>query len=78
LPLNGIVLEETGKDAPKLAILLGGASAQSGHVTHTITRVQHITPQTTGGRYEGLEIVDGEGVRTTLSFTATQHLLTAS
>ena len=77
LPLNGIMLEETGEDAPRLEILLGGDAAASDHVTHTITRVQRLRPQTIGGRYEGLEIVDGNGVRTTLSFTATQHLLAA-
>jgi len=54
-----VALEETGAGAPKLEILLGGASAESEHVTHTITQVQRITPQTTGGRYEGIEIVDG-------------------
>jgi len=75
LPLNGLVLEESGADAPKLAILLGGGAASSEHVTHTIARVQSLTPLTTGGRYAGLEIVDDKGVRTTLSFTATQHLL---
>jgi hypothetical protein len=77
LPLNGIALEETGADAPKLAILLGGDAMPSEHITHTITRVQSITPLTTGGRYAGMEIVDGNGVRTTLSFTTIQHLLAA-
>ena len=78
LLLNGIVLEETGDDAPKLEILLGSPATPSEHVTHTITRVQQITPQTIGGRYEGLEIVDGNNVRTTLSFKTEQHLLAAS
>jgi hypothetical protein len=78
LPLNGIVLEETGEGAPKLEILLGDPAAPSKHIARTITRVQRITPQTIGGRYEGLEIMDGDGVRTTLSFTVPQHLLAAS
>ena len=78
MPLNGIVLEESGEDAPRLEILLGGAAAESEHISHTIAGVQRITPQTTGGRYAGLEIVDRQGVRTTLNFSDAQHLLAAA
>lgn len=76
LPLNGIYLEESGADAPKLEILLGGEAAGADHVTHIVAHVQSISPDAYGGRYEGLEIVDAHGIRTTLSFTV-PHLLTA-
>jgi len=70
LPLNGISVEETGADAPRIEIMLGGESpGDERHLTHTIARVIRVTPKTdAGGRDEALEIEDASGVKTLLRF----------
>lgn len=77
LPLNGIYLEEAGEEAPKIEILLGGAAGETPHITHKITHVRGLLPQTRGGRYAGLVIEDSNGMKTTLSFAAPQQLTAA-
>jgi hypothetical protein len=77
LPLNGIYLEETGAEAPRIEILLGGATSDTVHITHKITHVQSLVPLLEGGRYAGLEIEDGQGVWTRLKFAAPLQLAAA-
>jgi hypothetical protein len=70
LPFRGICLDETGKESPRIEIMLGGdATADESHFTHAITRVVRITRNTApGGLDEGMEILNADGVRTTLHF----------
>lgn len=78
LPLYGLCLEETGTNAPKLEILLGGLTGETEHIAHTISAVKSIAPLNEAQRYQGLEIVDENGVRTELVVAPVQHLLTAA
>jgi len=70
LPLNGISVDVTGSGAPRIEILLGGASPEdSQHLTHAITQATQVFPKTSAaGRDEALEIVDVTGSKTLLCF----------
>jgi len=76
LPLNGISFEDVGEGAPKLEILLGGqAPSDARHLTHTVTRVQHVAAKVSqDGRDEALEIQDAEGTKTLLRFESPAEL----
>jgi hypothetical protein len=76
LPLNGISVGENGNDAPRIEIMLGGASLDDGrHLTHTIARAVHVFPKTAAdGTDEALEIEDANGVKTLLRFESLPEL----
>src|SRR5215470_13631671 len=76
LPFNGISVEETGTDAPRIEIMLGGASPDDErHLTHTIARAVHVFPKTSvDGTDEALEIEDANGVKTLLRFESLPEL----
>jgi Family of unknown function (DUF5335) len=76
LPLNGISVEETGTDAPRIEIMLGGERPKDErHLTHTIARAVHVIPKTdSNGRDEALEIEDADGVKTLLRFESLPEL----
>jgi len=76
LPLNGISVEESGADAPRIEIMLGGVSpSDERHLTHTIARAAHVFPKTDDdGRDEALEIEDADGVKTLLRFETLPEL----
>ncbi|HZS06830.1 MAG TPA: DUF5335 family protein [Blastocatellia bacterium] len=79
LPLGGISVENTGKDAPRIEIMLGGNSLiDPRHLTHTVTRASRITPKRSpDGRDEALEIEDEGGTKTLLRFEALAELSAA-
>ncbi|HKQ76779.1 MAG TPA: DUF5335 family protein [Blastocatellia bacterium] len=76
LPLNGISIDERGIDAPRIEIMLGGASPDDGrHLTHTIARAIHIFQKNAAdGTDEALEIEDAKGVKTLLRFESLPEL----
>ena len=76
LPFNGISVEESGTDAPRIEIMLGGASPDDErHLTHTIARAVHVFPKTAAdGIDEALEIEDANGVKTLLRFDSLPEL----
>lgn len=76
LPLNGVSVDVTGSSAPRIEILLGGASPEDmQHLTHVVTRANAVFLKPgTDGRDEALEIVDADGVKTLLRFESTLAL----
>ncbi|HEY8458733.1 MAG TPA: DUF5335 family protein [Blastocatellia bacterium] len=76
LPLNGISVEETGHDAPRIEIMLGGVSPDDDrHLTHTIRRAARVFSKISAeGRDEALEIEDADGVKTLLKFESLPKL----
>ena len=80
LPLNGISVENSGKDAPRIEIMLGGNSlSDPRHLTHTITRASRVIPKRSpDGRDEALEIEDQGGTKTLLRFEALAELTASS
>jgi hypothetical protein len=76
LPLNGISVEESGTDAPRIEIMLGGASPDDGrHMTHTIVRAVHVFLKSAAdGTDEALEIEDANDVKTLLRFESLPEL----
>lgn len=79
LPLAGIGFEDTGKNAPRIEIMLGGGSAGAPHLTHTITLVTCVLQKLdSAGREEAIEIEDGGGTKTILLFEALAELKAAS
>lgn len=76
LPLNGISVEETGHNAPRIEIMLGGGSPDDErHLTHAIARASQVTPKLAAdGMDEALEIKDGDGVKTLLRFETLPEL----
>jgi len=67
--LTGIGIEDTGKDAPRIEIMLGGEAAGDEHLTHTISRVNRIMQKIgDDGRDEAIEFDDNEGGKTILLF----------
>ncbi len=76
LPLNGIGLERSGADAPRIEIMLGGVSPKDErHMAHTITRVTRLAVKTDAeGRDEALEIEDAEGAKTLLRLESLPEL----
>jgi len=76
LPLKGISVEENGTDAPRIEIMLGGASPDDErHLTQVIARAVHVFPKTAAdGTDEALEIEDANGVKTLLIFESLPEL----
>jgi hypothetical protein len=77
LPLNGISVEETGTDAPRIEIMLGGESPKDPrYLSHTITRAVHVFPKSAiDGTDEALEIEDANGAKTLLRFESLPELI---
>jgi Family of unknown function (DUF5335) len=76
LPFSGISLEDSGKDAPRIEIMLGGgAPADPRHLTHTITHVTRIAVKRGDERDEAMEIEASDGTKTLLSFEALAELV---
>ncbi len=79
LPLAGISVEDKGKDAPRIEIMLGGDGGGAPHLTHTVTRVTAVLQKLdNAGREEAIEIEDGGGTKTILLFEAVAELKAAS
>lgn len=79
LPLAGISVEDTGKDAPRIEIMLGGQRAGAQHLTHAITRVTRIMQKLgPDGRDEAIEFEDASGAKTILLFEAQAGLKASS
>ncbi|MBO0859913.1 MAG: DUF5335 family protein [Chloracidobacterium sp.] len=77
LPLNGISVEETGTDAPRIEIMLGGDSpSDERHLTHTIERAARVITKISdnGQQDEALEIEDADGNKTLLRFESLPRL----
>ena len=76
LPLNGVNVEESGADAPRIEIMLGGVSRDDErHLTHTIARAARVATKTgADGRDEAIEIEDADGVKTLLRFESLPEL----
>jgi hypothetical protein len=76
LPLNGISVDESGSDAPRIEIMLGGERpGDERHLTHMIVRAARVFPKTgADGRDEALEIEDADGVKTLLRFESLPKL----
>jgi len=76
LPLNGISVEETGTDAPRIEVMLGGVSPNDErHLTHTIARAVRVSAKTDAdGRDDALEIEDADGAKTLLRFESLPKL----
>lgn len=72
LPLAGIYVELTGKNAPRVEILLGGLSAKaSEHLTHTVTNVSTIMARAgSDNRENAVEFESADGTKTLLSLEA--------
>jgi hypothetical protein len=79
LPLAGVSVEYSGKDAPRVEIMLGGGVDDTRHLTHTITRVNHAMRKLgADGRDEAIEFVDAGGEKTVLQFEALTELKASS
>jgi hypothetical protein len=79
LPLAGVSVEDSVKDAPRIEIMLGGGSDDARHLTHTITRVNHVMRKLgADGRDEAIEFVDAGGTKTVLHFEALTELKASS
>ena len=71
LPLSGISVEDTGKDTPRVEIMLGDEGVGGRHLTHTIARVGRVLQKLgPDGRDEAIEFEDGAGGKTILLFEA--------
>lgn len=80
LPFTGISLEDSGKDAPRVEIMLGGSSpTDPRHLSHTITHVSRIAVKLgDDGRDEAMEIEANDGTKTLLSFETLAELPAAN
>lgn len=76
LPFEGITLDTKGSLALSVEIMLGGTgSADNSNLTHTVTKVRRIVPETRlDGRDDALEIEAGDGAKTILIFKAPSQL----
>jgi len=72
LPLAGIYVELTGKNAPRVEILLGGISAKEiDYLTHTISQVKTImTLSDRDNSDSAIEFESADGTKTLMSFEA--------
>jgi hypothetical protein len=78
LPLAGVSVEDSGKDAPRIEIMLGGGD-DSRHLTHTITRVNRVMRKLgADGRDDAIEFEDASGTKTVLQFEALTELKASS
>ncbi len=79
LPLAGVSVEDSGKDAPRIEIMLGGGGDDPRHLTHTITRVNRVMRKLgADGRDEAIEFEDAGGAKTVLQFEALTELKASS
>ena len=77
LPLDGVSVEASGKDAPRIEIMLGGDNLR--HLTHAITRVNHVMQKLgADGRDEAIEFEDADGVKTLLRFESLTEMKASS
>jgi hypothetical protein len=75
LPLAGVDVEDSGKDAPRVEIMLGGGGDDPRHLTHTITRVNRVMLKLgADGRDEAIEFEEAGGAKTVLQFEALTEL----
>jgi hypothetical protein len=72
LPLAGVYVELSGKNAPRVEILMGGVSTKEiEYAAHTVANVKSITALTDGDQAQSaLEFVSADGTQTLLSFVA--------
>lgn len=78
LPLAGLSFEGSGKDAPRIEIMLGGGHDPR-HLTRTITRVNRVMRKISAdGRDEAIEFEDAGGAKTVLQFEALTELKATS
>jgi hypothetical protein len=76
LPLSGISVEDSGKDAPRIEIMLG---VDLRHLTHTITRARRVIQKlAAGGSDEAVEFEDAGGAKTILQFEVLAELKASS
>lgn len=70
LPLAGIYVELTGKNAPRVEILLGGISAKEiDYLTHTISNVKTIMTLSDSENLDNaIEFESADGTKTLMSF----------
>jgi hypothetical protein len=79
LPLAGVSVEDSGKDAPRIEIMLGGGGDDPRHLTHTITRVNRVMRKLgADGRDEAIEFEDASGAKTVLQFETLTELKASS
>jgi hypothetical protein len=79
LPLAGVSAEDSGKDAPRIEIMLGGDGDDPRHLTHTITRVNRVMRKLgADGCDEAIEIEDAGGAKTVLQFEVLTELEASS
>jgi uncharacterized protein DUF5335 len=78
LPLDGVSVEASGKDAPRIEIMLGGGDKLR-HMAHTITRVNHVMQKLgADGCDEAIEFEDAGGAKTLLQFEALTEMKASS
>ena len=78
LPFAGVSVEASGKDAPRIEIMLGGGD-DTRHLTHTVTRVNRVMRKLDAdGRDEVIEFEDAGGTKTVLQFEALTELKASS
>jgi phosphotransferase system IIB component len=71
-------VEASGKDAPRIEIMLGGGDNLR-HLTHTITRVNHVMQKLDAdGRDEAIEFEDAGGAKTLLQFEVLTEMKASS
>jgi hypothetical protein len=75
LTLAGVSVEVSGKDAPRVEIMLGGGADDPRHLTHTITRVNSVMLKLgADGRDEAIEFEDAGGAKTVLQIESLTEL----
>ncbi len=78
LPLAGVSVEASGKDAPRIEIMLGGGDDPR-HLTHTIRRVIRVMRKLgADGRDEAIEFEDAGGEKSVLQFEALTEVKASS
>ena len=72
LPLAGIYVELTGKNAPRVEILMGGISAKEiDYLTHTVSKVKTIMTLSDRDNFDSaIEFESADGTKTLMSFEA--------
>ena len=69
LPLAGIDVDASGKDAPTVEIMLGDNAKDARHMTHVVKNARTVKIiMSASGEEDGLEIEDAEGRTTFLRF----------
>jgi hypothetical protein len=79
LPLAGVSVEDSGKDAPRIEIMLGDGGDDRRHLTHTIARVNRVMRKLgADGHDEAIEFEDADGAKTVMQFEALTELKASS